>query len=154
VDISDYGCSHCRNYHTETEPLLEQRYLENGDVYYIALPYALSATTAPAANAGLCAAEQDRYFEFSAAMFANYNEPDNLQRSGFLRAGAEAGLDAEAFTGCMDQARYNNILQANLSAAQEAGVSSTPNFFINGEHIEGAVPFAIFQQKIDALLGS
>ncbi len=154
VDVSDFGCTHCRTYHTQTEPLIDQRYLETGDIHYIAVPFALQAVTAPAANAGLCAAEQDRYFEFSDAMFANYDQPDNLRRDGFLRAGAAAGLDAEAFTACMDQARYNNILQANVSAVQAAGVSSTPNFFVNGEHIEGAVPFAIFQQKIDALLGS
>jgi protein-disulfide isomerase len=54
----------------------------------------------------------------------------------------------------MDQSRYNDVLRANISAASEAGVSSTPNFFVNGQKVEGAQPFAAFQQQIDSLLGS
>ncbi len=154
VEIADFGCPHCRDFNVQTEPLIDQQYIETGQVRYLALPFALSPATMPAANAGLCAAEQGRYFEFSAAMFAGFEEPDARERSGFLRAGAIAGLDTDSFTACMDQAKYNNILQDNISAAQSAGVSSTPNFFINGQHVEGAMPFAAFQQQIDALLGS
>lgn len=154
IEISDFGCPHCRNYNTQTAPLIDRRYVESGLVRYIALPYALGATTAPAANAGLCAAEQNRYFEFSAAMFARFDEADALERSGFLAAGEAAGLDEETFTSCMNQSRYDDILRANISAASDAGVSTTPNFFVNGRKVKGAQPFAAFQQQIDSLLGS
>ncbi|MCP4423041.1 MAG: thioredoxin domain-containing protein [Chloroflexi bacterium] len=154
IEVSDFGCPHCRNYNTQIAPLIDQQYVETGQVRYVVVPFALRSDTAPAANASLCAAEQDRYFEFSAAMFAGFDEPDARERSGFLRSGAAAGLDAGSFTECMDQARYNNILRDNIATVSAAGVSSTPNFFINGQKVEGAQPFAAFQQQIDALLGS
>lgn len=154
VEISDYGCTHCRDYYTQTEPLIDARYVQSGDVKYIAVPFALSPATYQAANGGLCAAEQEVFFKYSEAMFAQYDDADARERAGILRAGATAGVNEEQFTECLNQARYNNILQDNMRAVSAAGVSSTPNFFINGRQVEGAQPFAAFQQQIDALLGS
>jgi protein-disulfide isomerase len=154
VEISDYGCTHCRTFYMETEPLLKENYVDSGDVRYVVVPFALSAATIPAANGGLCAAEQDKFFEYSEAMFAQYDLADARQRDGIVRAGEQAGVDVAQFTECLNQSRYNNVLQANMQAVSDAGVSSTPNFFINGQHIEGAQPFSAFQQQIEALLNS
>jgi protein-disulfide isomerase len=154
VEISDYGCTHCRSFYMETEPLLKERYVKTGDVRYLVVPYALSAATVAAANGGLCAAEQGRFFEYGRAMYQQYDEPDARQREGIVRAGEQAGVDGAQFTDCLNESRYNSVLQENIRAVGEAGVTSTPNFFINGQHIEGAQPFAAFQQQIDALLGS
>ncbi len=154
VEISDYGCTHCRTYYTQTEPLIDARYVQSGDIKYVVVPFALSPATFQAANGGLCAGEQDRFFEYSTAMFSQYDDADARERSGILRAAAAAGVDAEQFSECLNQTRYNNILQQNIRTVSAAGVNSTPNFFINGQHIEGAQPFAAFQQQIDALLGS
>ena len=118
------------------------------------VPFALSATTVPAANGGLCAAEQDRFFEYSEAMFDQYDLADARQRDGIVRAGEQAGVDVAQFTECLNQSRYNNVLQQNVEAVGDAGVSSTPNFFVNGLHIEGAQPYSAFQQQIEALLNS
>ncbi|MCB9418326.1 MAG: DsbA family protein [Ardenticatenaceae bacterium] len=154
VEISDYGCIHCRDFYTQTEPSLKEQYVDSGKVRYIVVPFALSTATYAAANGGLCAAEQDRYFEYGHAMFAQYDDADARQRDGIERAGQAAGLDMAQFTECLNQSRYNNVLQQNIQAVGDAGVSSTPNFFVNGQHIEGAQPFAAFQQQIDALLNS
>lgn len=154
VEISDYGCTHCRTFYMETEPLLKETYVETGDVRVIVVPFALSTATVPAANGGLCAAEQDLFLEYSRAMFQQYEAEDARQRDGIVRAGQQAGLDIEQFTECLNQSRYNNVLQQNIQAVGEAGVSSTPNFFINGEHVKGAQPFTAFQQQIEALLNS
>jgi protein-disulfide isomerase len=154
VEISDYGCIHCRSFYAETEPLLKERYVDTGSVRYLVVPFALSTATVAAANGGLCAAEQGRFFEYSHAMFAQYDEPDARQRDGVVRAGQQSGLDVEQFTECINQSRYNTVLQNNVRAVGDAGVSSTPNFFINGQHVEGAQPFTAFQQQIDALLNS
>ncbi|MEJ2750971.1 MAG: thioredoxin domain-containing protein, partial [Anaerolineae bacterium] len=154
VEISDYGCTHCRDFYTETEPLLKDQYVATGQVRYLVVPFALGTATVPAANGGLCAAEQDKFFEYGHAMYQQYDQPDARQRDGILRAGEQAGVDVAQFTECLNQSRYNSVLQDNIRAVNEAGVSSTPNFFINGYHVEGAQPFAAFQQQIDALLKS
>ena len=69
VEVSDYGCGHCRNFNLDTAPLLEDLYVRSGQVQWVVLPYALSATTAPSAEASMCAAEHDAFFEFHNRMF-------------------------------------------------------------------------------------
>lgn len=154
VEISDFGCSHCRNFHLQTAPLLAQTYVDTGQVRWIALPYALRTETLPAANAALCAGEQDAYFSFSEALFEQFGEPDNLTASGFMGAAEEVGLDTAAFGQCVDEGRYSSVVQDNVAAAGRAGVAATPTFFINGQKLEGAYPFSVFQQRIEALINS
>jgi len=154
VEVMDYSCGHCRNFILETAPLIDQQYVETGQVRLVSLPYALRAETIPAANAGMCAAEQDAYYPFTDAMFANFDEPDNLTRAGFVRAAEAAELEMEPFTQCVDEGRYVSTVQENIQRARAAGVTSTPNFFIDGRKLEGNQPFSVFQQRIESLLNS
>ena len=154
VEVMDYSCGHCRNFVLETAPLIDRQYVETGQVRLVSLPYALRAETIPAANAGMCAAEQDAYYPFTDAMFANFDEPDNLTRAGFVRAAEAAELDMEPFTQCVDEGRYVSTVQENIQRARAAGVTSTPNFFIDGRKLEGNQPFSVFQQRIESLLNS
>jgi protein-disulfide isomerase len=39
-----------------------------------------------------------------------------------------------------------------MQAAVNAGINSTPSFAIGTEIIRGALPFAVFQQRIESLL--
>ncbi|MFQ5436416.1 MAG: DsbA family protein [Anaerolineae bacterium] len=154
VEVSDFGCSHCRDFNLETAPLIEQRYIESGEVQLIVLPFALSSRTLPAANGGLCAADQGRYFEYHQAMFADFDAPDHLDRTGIERVAANTGLDMDQFSSCLSSSRYASRIQANGNAASGVGVSATPTFFINGQKVEGALPWATFQQRINTALGS
>jgi protein-disulfide isomerase len=42
----------------------------------------------------------------------------------------------------------------NFKAGNEAGVSGTPAFFINGRLLSGAQPYSAFKQAVDAELGA
>jgi protein-disulfide isomerase len=41
-------------------------------------------------------------------------------------------------------------VQQNIQNANNAGVNSTPSFFVNGELVRGNLPLANFQQLIEA----
>jgi protein-disulfide isomerase len=154
VEIADFGCTHCRDFHVETFPSLEAQYVENEQVQFILMPYALSDVTLPAANAGVCAGEQGEYFAFAAAMYAGYDDPTTRTRDGFLRIAQNLDLDMDAFEACVAEARYNDMIRDNIQVASSNGVSSTPTFFINGTPLKGAFPLATFQQQIESQLGS
>lgn len=154
VEIADFGCTHCRDFHQETFPALEAQYVENDQVQFILLPYALSDITLPAANAGVCAGEQGEFFAFAAAMYAGYDDPTTRTRDGFLRIAQNLGLDMESYETCVSEARHNDLIRENIQVASRNGVSSTPTFFINGTPLKGAFPLATFQQQIESQLGS
>ncbi|MCB8943815.1 MAG: DsbA family protein [Ardenticatenaceae bacterium] len=152
IEVLDFGCPHCRDFHEQTSPLLDQLYVQTGQVQFVYYPYALSAQTIPATNASLCAQEQNAYATYVDALFDQFETADARERAGLLRAAEAVGLDMEAFTACVDDGRYNKTIQQNIEVARRQRVSSTPTFFINGRVISGARPFTDFQQQIERAL--
>ena len=45
VEVSDYGCSHCRDFNLETAPILEAQYVETDQVKWIVVPFAFVITS-------------------------------------------------------------------------------------------------------------
>jgi protein-disulfide isomerase len=153
VEISDYGCSHCRDFNLETAGLLEDLYVTPGDVQWIVMPFALNAGTLPAAAAAMCANEQDGYEEFHRAMFERHGDPAIYVPEGLSQVAATVGLDQASFDSCVASGTYNSVVQQNIREASLAGVNSTPSFFINGKKLSGNQPLPTFQAEIARALG-
>lgn len=152
VEVSDFGCTHCTNFHNNTAEQLHADFVEPGTMRWVVLPYALSTATVPAAAAALCAGEQDQYFEFANAMFGIEDTNVRLSPAGYQQTAETIGLDMDAFNSCMDDGRNINLVNNNREAARNVGVSGTPTFFLNDEELSGAQPIEVFAQTINGLL--
>lgn len=155
VEVSDFGCPHCKDFHDLTAEKLREQYVDSGQVRWVVVPYALSPATVPAAAAAMCANEQVSYLDYAKALFAIENREERISSAGLREAAEQLGLDIDAFTTCLDSGRYAGVVSDNRDAAGRVNVSGTPTFFVNGETISGAQPLSVFQQAIDsALAGS
>ncbi len=152
VEVSDYGCGHCKNFNLNTAPEIEEAYISAGQVRWLIVPYALGPQTQPAAVAAMCAADQDAFQPFHKAMFEIQETELALTRAGFVDTAMRLELDVDQFSECIDNNQYASVVQANGQAARQVGVNSTPTFFINGVELRGAHPFTEFQQRINRLL--
>ncbi len=154
VEVSDFGCTHCKDFHqTKAEPLKEA-YVDSGQVQWLFVPYALRPETVPAANAAMCANEQGKFFEFTNAMFDSADIAFALTRDGILAAGEAVGVEPDSFLACVSEGRFNNTINVNQQAASAARVTGTPTFFINDQIVRGNVPLAEFESQFQAILGS
>lgn len=154
VEVMDLGCTHCRTFDVETAPLIEEAYVDAGDVKFISFPYALRSTTIPASNASLCAHDQGLYFEYVDEVFANF-APDgaHMSNDALLAAGeATDGLNMDEFAVCVANGRFNDVVSEGMRLAAEQRVFGTPQFFVNEVRLEGAQPFPVFQQTIEQFL--
>jgi protein-disulfide isomerase len=52
----------------------------------------------------------------------------------------------------LDSNKFAEEVEADLQDGQNAGVSATPSFFVNGQPISGAVPYERFQEVVEAAL--
>jgi protein-disulfide isomerase len=105
-----------------------------------------------AAEASECAAEQDRFWPYHDTLFLN-QRGENLGtfNEQSLKAYAIAlGLDEVAFDECLDSNRYQGEIMNELAEARDRTVRSTPTLIVNGEIIEGVVPFEQLQRRIEA----
>ncbi len=152
VEVSDFGCSHCTAFHNTTAEDLKAEFVDNGTMRWVALPYALSATTVPAAGAALCAGEQDSYFDFANTLFAIESLDVRLTAAGYEQAAETIGLDMDAFRSCMDDGRNLALVNTNRDMARTNGVNGTPTFFLNNVTLSGEQPLSAFAQTINSLL--
>ncbi len=154
IEVLDFGCPHCRNFHLETDPLIKSTYVDTDIVRYVVFPFALSPRTSPAAHAGMCADEQSAYFSFADALFAQFDNENYLTRDSFITAAenSETEINVDSFAQCIDSGRYNDIIEENQRIARTQRITGTPAFFVNGIKMEGAQPFSAFQQRIESLI--
>jgi protein-disulfide isomerase len=67
----------------------------------------------------------------------------------------QAGFTKESFDACLkNQGALNGVEEVRKRAAEQFKVDSTPTFFINGERLRGAQPFAEFEKLIEKNLKS
>ena len=74
--------------------------------------------------------------------------------NSFKQYAKELKLDTTKFDQCLDSGAMAQEVQKDFVAGQQAGVSGTPAFFINGKELVGAQPFQAFKQIIENELNS
>ncbi len=154
VEYSDYQCSYCRRFSEETEPILVEQYVVNGQLYIVYKNFALYDSSVPFAESALCAADQNKFWEYHDVLFANQGTTDpNKYSNRRLEAYAEVvGLDMDRFKQCLSERHHREEVRQIMAEAESNGIDSTPSFLINGELVLGAQALEDFQQKIEAAL--
>jgi protein-disulfide isomerase len=146
VEFSDFQCPFC----ARVRPTLKSLYDAYGDrVRIVWKDFPLTAIHPQAfvaAQAGNCAREQGKFWEYHDKLFANQQA---LQPEFLKRYAAETGLDAATFNACLDTAKYSDRVQQQIGAGTTLGVSATPSVFINGRMLNGAQPYEVFAAVID-----
>jgi protein-disulfide isomerase len=154
-EFSDFRCSHCRTFHETTLTQIIDQYVSTGKVRFVFQNYPiLGRESNDAANASLCAAEQNKFWGYASILFANQTGEDPAAYSArrFQAYAETLGLDTDQFANCLSENRYQDQILENIQAAIGQNLDSTPSFLINGESIVGAVPFESFREKIEAAL--
>ena len=165
VEFSDYQCPYCTQWHDTTYQPLMAAYPGKIRLVYRNYPLPFHQNAYMAAEAADCAGDQNAYWKYHDALFANNDQLNNqagtvVDNSFYVNLASGLGLDATTFSTCLTTQKYKQAVQSDLDYANSlppdsdgsAAVGGTPTFFINGYRIVGAEPLAYFQQIIDAQL--
>jgi protein-disulfide isomerase len=155
IEFSDFGCPFCAMFYTGTYPQLHAEFVRTGRVRWIFVPFVMGTfpNGAEAARAAQCAAEQDRFPEMKARIYAGQREwkasrdPARL----FGEFADEVGLDRRRFASCFAEDRRGAFTHTNNRAADALGVRATPSFLVNGRLVEGALPLEQFRMILGRL---
>ena len=66
------------------------------------------------------------------------------------RIGVVGGVSADRFAACQNDKVLQAKIAASEAAAQQAGVDSTPTFFINGKKVAGAMAYSDFAKVLQS----
>ena len=145
VQYEDFQCPHCLRYAAEQEPFLVEEYVRPGllRIEFRHLPVVGTESTT-AARGSVCAAAQDRFWEYANRLFAiqaddgfrpdrgAFDEPALTELAGNL------GLDEDGFTACMADPDTLSAVSANVAEARAVGFRGTPSFVLNGVPLQAA----------------
>ncbi len=151
VEYSDFQCSSCRDFFTNTEQEIFRKYVEDGTVRFV---YRAFGNTGPysgtAAQAAFCAEDQGMFWEMHDAIFLTYDEPNpnNLKKMA-----KKIDLDTKLFNDCLDSEKYLERVTKDLEDGIALGITGTPSFEINGRlELVGAHSISSFDAYIESFL--
>lgn len=147
IAFSDYECPYCKR----GEEVIDEVMKKYGDkVRYVHRDYPLPfhQNARKAAEAARCAGEQGKFWEVHDALF----QADAINDEKIAEIVAAQTLDKAKYDACMSEGRTKSMIDEDMAAGGEVGVSGTPAFFVNGRLLSGAQPIERFSGIIDAEL--
>jgi len=166
IDVfEDFQCPACRNFTQQIEPLVIENLVATGKVYYTFHNYPFidgngagnGGESDQAANAAMCASEQDKFWEMQGNIFANWNGENqgSFNDKRLVAIAEKTGLNMDAFNSCFTANKYRAEIQADFDKGTAFGVQGTPSIFVNGTFLSpGQVPsYDEIVKAVDAAAG-
>ena len=156
VEFSDFQCPACQRHALATQPVLDDRFVNTGDVLWVAKHFPLRIhPRAPVAGAAAeCAGDQGKFWAMHHRLFEDMekwstaDDPD----TALVALTADLELDRARFTACLSGRKALERVLGDLYDAQAIGVRSTPTFVLlhggTGQALAGARSAEEFAAKL------
>ena len=159
LDFSDFQCLNCGRYVKNTEPIINETYIQTGKVNLVYKYFpVVGFDSMNSALAGQCTQEQGLFWQFHKLLFANQKPIDSgwVSKNNLKNFASQIlGLDLQNFSECLDSERYKDHINKDLEMAKKFELRATPSFIIvknDGTDLDtltGAHPFPSFAAIID-----
>jgi protein-disulfide isomerase len=162
VEFTDFQCPACQRHALTTQPVLDKRFVETGEVLWVVKHFPLrSHPHAPvAAVAAECAGHQGQFWAMHHRLFERMEQwatsDDPEPALGQLAANLE--LDRAQFSACLQSRKALEHVLHDLYDGQEIGVRNVPTFILysggTGHMLVGARSagqfLALLQRQIES----
>lgn len=155
IDLyEDFQCPACEAWGRSVFPSLASNELAAGRVKIVFHDLAfLGPESADAGRAAHAAAQQGRFWDMWATLFANQGRENSgaFGRSRLVAMADRLGLDVARFEADMDSTAAGAAIDRSRAAAALAGVTSTPTLVIEGRVFVGVHPYPDIAAAIAAV---
>lgn len=158
IEFSDFQCPFCRKHTLETQPALDEKFVDTGEIMWVFKHFPLNIhPQAPAAGAAAeCAADQNQFWAMHDLLFKNsdrwsISDPTPV----FEELAKQLNLDTEQFATCLAGEDAAKRVQEDMDAGTPF-VRGTPTFIVlyngQGSIIPGALPVDRFSSILQEVL--
>lgn len=156
MEFSDFQCPFCYRYFSATFPQILKDYVATGKVYYsfYNFPLNIHPQAPKAAEASMCAGDQNKYWEYHDLLFANQNVWSGEENDVpiFTNLAKTVGMDTSKFTDCLSKNKYADFVTKDATFGDKKDISGTPTIFVNDQKIVGAQDYTDFKKVLDEQL--
>ncbi len=153
ITVYEYAsltCNHCAAFHLQSFPEIKEKYIESGKVRWVIRAFPFDPAATAAVMLARCSGE-DRYYKFLDVLFEQQpqwafqgNPGENLEAIA-----KQGGFSSQAYEACIQNEEiFAHVRDVQARGQEVHGVRSTPTFFVNGEKVEGALPFSEFEEVL------
>ncbi len=168
VEVLDFSCPHCVDYGDSVTRII-QEYVNSGQMQleFRFVTFVGDEASVLATTAQYCAAEQGLGWDMHEAILAGYRE-ESIQFytiPSLVAVMDELGGEVGAFSTCLEDQPYADIIERDAQLTAEYGVESTPSILFakadeapqflqtpNGENWRGAIQLYFLYEQIESLL--
>ncbi|WP_300529291.1 thioredoxin domain-containing protein [Maricaulis sp.] len=143
VEYASVACGHCATFHEEVYPVLEENYVDTGQVRFVMREMITGSPQFAIAGFVLarCVSE-DRYFDAidllfqqQTSIFRAAQNPGGA-RSQYIAIAGALGLSADQYDTCLADEDINQGIVDSHERAGAAGITGTPRFIFNGQLLD------------------
>ena len=149
IKAFDFACPYCQRVATTMDELVKDY---GGKVRVVYANMLIHPQAKPAHLASCAAAKQGKYNQFKDAFWVKGYLANKLDEANIMVIAKDLGLDTGKLKTDMSSPECEARIQDDMKEMQKFHVNSTPTFFINGKHLNGALPKERFKQLIDEQL--
>ena len=129
VEFSDFQCPYCSKAVLEANQVL-RTFPKDVRLVFKQFPLDQHALAGFGAEAALAAQAQGKFWEMHDLLYGGFPDISRVRVFGYAK---KLGLDMKRFTAEVDGHKYKARVAAEALEGEEAGVSGTPTFFLNGK---------------------
>jgi protein-disulfide isomerase len=128
-------------------------YVDSGQVKLVFNPmldhgdYSLQAH-----QAAECAGEQGQFWPMHDLLFAFQDQLWGDTKEMTKELATRLDIDHKQFNTCMDEQRYQDLVQSQDQQRRDLGIRTRPTLDVNGQFVIGPQPFANFKTVIESML--
>jgi protein-disulfide isomerase len=148
VEFSDFQCPYCSKAAQVTQKI-KDKYSKQVRFVFRQFPLSFHDKAHGAAEAGMAANAQGKFWQMHDLMFANQGA---LDRESLDKYAKQAGLNLATFKKAMDSKQYLAAVDADVKLGGEASVNGTPSLFLNGSRVQDPTNFDAVSGMIEAAL--
>lgn len=147
VEFLDYQCPACGAFHKAYEAKVIEAFAASGKVRYEVRSLNFldrgATESRDAAQATLCAMDQDKFWEMHNTVFGNQLITGEENTGNFTKvrlkemAATIKGLNTGEFATCLDSDKHVAQVTADMQEGTEKKVERTPTFYVNDKKLEG-----------------
>lgn len=151
IEYADFKCGYCGKFARDTEPALVKKYVDAGTLRIEWRNFPIfGAESEAAARASWAAGQQNRFWEFHRAAYAEGAKEKGFGKDRLKALAGQAGVpDLDRFVRDMDGAAAAAAVSEDQEQGYGIGATSTPSFLVNGRPIAGAQSADTFTRVIE-----
>ena len=149
VEFADFECPYCRQAEPNLQKLREQ-FPDKLRIVYKNFPLPIHSHAQKAAEAGVCAGEQGKFWPYHDKLMAQTSPELEVPQLKALAASLK--LDTARFDQCLDSGKEAAAVSHDLEQGKTLGITGTPSFFINGYFLSGAAQYDTMRDLVEQQL--